>query len=411
VEPGSTECIRAAVDYDAIDDEDTDLFNLTLQRVDPTKGLVIDQEFFRKLSWSGDADKFVADEMLASRIVRAEQPYPTHRPERTLAFGRSYESSYVDAAQSGTDGAELSNYDLIGSRRERSGIFALEQVEHFDLLYIPPPGKGRSVGPATTLAAELYSRERGAMVVVDPSSEWTSAELAVNGVRELGYASPNLIGYFPSISDRDSEDVSPRAAGGAIAGLLCKQDRLYGPWHSLELNELGLKRRLRPAVQISAEDENLLHRAGLNVLTTGSGVKTRISGSVTMGRGSEAHRKFSQLPVRRFCLQLVNTIARATRWAVFEADDSALAERIREQVLAYFLSLNDLGAFVNDRFIVQCDAGVSKRADVKEHGVTLLLVFHPVGCDEPLSLTLHQTASGIRVGSTAFGLTIRSNSA
>jgi phage tail sheath protein FI len=406
VEPGSTESIRAAVDYDAIDDEDSDRFNLTLQRVDPTKGLVVDQEFFQNLSWINDADKFVADELLASRIVRAEQPYPTHRPERTLAFGRSYESSYIDATQAGTDGVGLSNYDLIGARRDRSGIFALEQVEHFDLLYIPPPGKGKSVGPAATLAAEMYGRERGAMVVVDPLSEWTSAELAIRGVRELGYASPNLIGYFPPVSDRDSEDSSPRAAGGAIAGLLCKQDRLYGPWHSLELSELGLNRRLRPAIEISSEDEDLLHRAGLNVLTAGCGVKTRVSGSVTMGRGSEAHRKFSQLPVRRFCLQLITTIARATRWAVFEADDSSLADRIREQVLAYFQNLSDLGAFVDDRFIVQCDAGVSKRTDVKEHGVTLLLVFHPAGCDQPLSLTLHQTASGIRVGSTAFGLSL-----
>jgi hypothetical protein len=56
---------------------------------------------------------------------------------------------------------------------------------------------------------------------------------------------------------------------------------------------------------------------------------------------------------------------------------------------------------------VQCDAGVSKRSDSEEHAVTILLVLHPVGCDEPISLTLHQTASGFRVGSTAFGLTIR----
>ena len=48
-EPGSTERIRAAVDYDAIGDDDG-LFNLTLQRVNPATGLVDDQELFRKLS-------------------------------------------------------------------------------------------------------------------------------------------------------------------------------------------------------------------------------------------------------------------------------------------------------------------------------------------------------------------------
>ena len=39
VEPGSTEFIRAAVDYDGIDDDNDELFNLTLQRVNPGTGL------------------------------------------------------------------------------------------------------------------------------------------------------------------------------------------------------------------------------------------------------------------------------------------------------------------------------------------------------------------------------------
>lgn len=126
-----------------------------------------------------------------------------------------------------------------------------------------------------------------------------------------------------------------------------------------------------------------------------------------MGRGSETNAKFAKLPVRRLCLQIINTITKATRWAVFEPADSKLADRLRGQVLTYLDCLGNLGAFANDNYIVQCDAGVSNRADSEEHGITILLVFHPVGCDEPISLTLQQSASGIRVGSTAFGLSIR----
>jgi phage tail sheath protein FI len=410
VEPGSTEFIRAAVDFDGIDQDSDDLFNLTLQRVNPTVGTVIDQEFFRKLSWEEDSDRFLADELRASEIAQVEQPYPTHRPERTTASGRSYESTYVDHIQAGTDGTELSNYDLIGSRREQSGLFALHQVEHFDLLYLPPPGKGRDVGPAAILAAEQYSRQRGAMLIVDPLTDWSTAKEAINGVRDLGYASPNLLGYFPRVRERGNGDGVARPVGGALAGLLCKQDRTYGPWQTLDQQGLGLHRRLRPEHELSDDDETLLMRAGLNVIVSGSIGKARLSGSVTMGRGSEVYAKFSKLPVRRFCLQIINTIAKATRWAVFEPEDATLATRLRGQVLTYLHCLNDLGAFVDDSFIVQCDAGVSNRSDTEEHGITILLVFHPVGCDEPISLTLHQTASGFRVGSTAFGLTIRSTS-
>jgi phage tail sheath protein FI len=407
IEPGSTELIRAAVDYDGIDDDNDDLFNLTLQRVNPGSGLVMDQEFFTALSWQSDSESFAADELLTSEIARAEQPYPTHRPERTIATGRNYDSTYIGHAQSGTDGSELSNYDLVGSRREQSGLFALEQIEHFDLLYLPPPGKGRDAGPAAILAAEMYSRERSAMLIVDPLLEWSSAAEVIDGTRELGYASPNLLGYFPRVRERGNEDEAARVVGGAIAGLLCKQDRSYGVWQSLDQAGLGLNRRLRPATELPTDDERLLVKAGINVIRRGPVGRARVSGAVTMGRGSEAYATFSQLPVRRLCLQIINTIVRATRWAVFEPEDDSLAERLRSQILTYLDCLNDLGAFADESFIVQCDAGVSNRADSKEHGVTILLVFHPVGSDEPVSLTLHQTASGFRVGSTAFGLTIR----
>jgi len=79
--------------------------------------------------------------------------------------------------------------------------------------------------------------------------------------------------------------------------------------------------------------------------------------------------------------------------------------------LTYLNCLDDLGAVANDNFIVQCDAGVSNRIDHDERGNKILTVFNPVDADETISLTLQQTATGIRVGSTAFGLSIRHTAA
>ncbi len=404
VEPGSTEFIRAAVDYDGIDDDEV-LFNLTLQRVNPGTGLVIDQELFRRISHEEDGERFAGDALLTSSLARVEHPFPSHRPEATMDAGGRIGSTYVDHVQAGTDGTELSDYDLIGSRKHRSGLFALEQVENFDILYLPPPGKGIDTGPAAILAAELFCRERRAMLLVDPRNEWTTAEEAVNGVRELGYASPNMLGYYPRMLKRRSDDIA-RPVGGAIAGLLCKQDRTHGPWQDLDQQGMGLHRRLLPAVEIGDDEALSLNRAGLNVIAGGPAGRCRIGGSVTMGRGSEGHRNFAQLAVRRTCLQIVSTVSAAARWAVFEPGDKNLARRVRAQVLTYFYCLNDLGAFADDRFVVECDAGVSKRSDGEEHGVTILLVFQPAACSEPISLTLHLTAAGCRVGSTAFAPTI-----
>ena len=404
VEPGSTEFVRAAVDYDGI--EGDEMFNLTLQRVDPETRLVVDQELFSHLSFLEASSDFVGERLLTSMLARVEHPYPTHRPEATLREGRLFETDYIDAAQAGTDGIDLSDYDLIGSRKALTGLFALEQVDDLDLLYLPAPAKSIDIGPAAVLAAERFCREQRAMLIVDPRADWQTAADAVQGVRDLGYASPNMAGYFPRIRQQKSADEPARPAGGAIAGLLCKQDRTYGPWQSLDQQGMGLDRKWVPAVELDDDDAHLLNRAGLNALSPGPAGRARVCGSVTMGRGFEAHREFTSLAVRRFCLRVVNTIARATRWAVFETRDETLARKIRVQVLTYLDCLNDFGAFADERFVVECDAGVSHRADGDEHGVTIMLVFHPSGSDERVSLTLHLTATGCRVGTTAFAPSI-----
>jgi hypothetical protein len=398
VDPGSTETIRAAVDYDGIDADDDTLFNLTLQRVNPTSGRIEDQEFFRRVSYCDEADEFVGDALLASSLARVERPYPAHRPECTFDVEWRSASPYTEPVQAGTDGTELSDYDLIGSRKDRTGLFALEQIDDFDILYLPPPGKGIDTGPAAMLAAEQYCRERRAMLVVDPRAEWASAEEAARGVRDLGYASPNMLGYYPRMRQRDADDVA-RVAGGAIAGLLCKQDRTVGPWGNLDQPGLGLQRSLVPAVDVDAADTILLHRSGLNVIVDGAAGRSRLHGALTLGRGSESHRHLSRLPVQRFCLRVVSNIASFTRWALFAEDKGELAPHLCAQVRSYFYCLDDLGAFANDHFVVECGAGVD------EHGarqVTILVVFHPLPSDEPVSLTLHMTAAGCRVGSTAF---------
>ena len=88
---------------------------------------------------------------------------------------------------------------------------------------------------------------------------------------------------------------------------------------------------------------------------------------------------------------------------MFEPLDGRLAERIQNQVAAYLEDLVGLGAFADDQFFVRCDAGLSNRPDILEHGVTILVSFTPIGGKEPVAATLHQTIEGCRVASTAFG--------
>lgn len=398
VEPGSTERIRAAVDYDGIDPADDSYFNLTLQRIDPLTGLVIDQEIFRRACYRPDGGDFVGELLLGSGLARVDGPLPTHRPEPTSGRGKAY----VEQVQAGGDGHELSDYDIVGSRRAGTGLFALGGAEHFDLLYIPPPGKGRDLGPASILAAERYCRQRGTMLVMDPPAAWDSAQDAAAGLQGGGYASPSLLTYFPRMRVRGEADGALRPVGGALAGLLCRLDRERGSWHDLDEAGLRLGRSLVPAVELDAEDERLLWRSGLNSIVAAGAGRSRVSGAVTTGCGNESQGDFARLPVRRLVLQIVATVDAATRPALFESAESGVAARIRSQVGAYLASLSAEGALADDRFTVHCEVDPVSQHRVAGHGVTVHLGFRPAGCARPTRLTIRQSAAGCRVASTAF---------
>ncbi|MFQ5983463.1 MAG: hypothetical protein ACE5KS_08830, partial [Woeseiaceae bacterium] len=234
LEPGSTENIRAAVDYDRIDNQDEQHFNLTIQRVAPDSGLVVDQEIYRRLNCIEGDRAFIGDALLSSSLVRVRTPLPDGRPMATTEYWPEFESTYVGHAQHGSDGNALSDYDLIGSAVQGTGIFSLNEVEHFDVLYLPPPGRHLDLGPTALLAAELYCRKRGAMLIMDPPETWRSARQAINGITASGYTSPNILSYYPRMCLRMDDESVPRAVGGAVAGLLCKLDRAAGPWHDLD---------------------------------------------------------------------------------------------------------------------------------------------------------------------------------
>ncbi len=402
VEPGSTECIRAAVDYDGLKRSDKHRFNLTLQRVDPGTGLVLDQEFYRRVDYRENSGNFVGDALLASSLVRVEQPLPTHRPEMTHGRGEHILSSYVGHAQAGADGHELTDYDLVGSRVRGTGLFALQQLDHIDIVYMPPPGKERDVGPAAVLAADLFCREHNAMLVVDPPFAWESVSDAIRGVREAGYASPNMLSYFPRLRERGPIETQHRTAGGGICGLLNKLDDGRGTWDTLDAPGTEFLRKLTPELELNDEDSEALVREGLNTIEHGPAGRARVRGSVTLGRGNGTHREFHNLSVRRLVLRIVSAIDAATRWAVFALPDARVAARVRSQVEAYLVALGGLGAFAGDHIDVHCDVTLCQHEGSSEPVLTLIIVFQPDGVSKPISLTLHQSVSGFRVASTAF---------
>ena len=350
VQPGSHEFLRASVDYDGIEEDDRK-FNLVIQRVArPGSQLVEDQELHRSLSMDESDDKFVVDALRGSDLVRLSGPLPPRRPDATLARNPGDPIPYVDMSSGGSDGEELTDYDVIGSNTEGTGLFALEVARGVDLLCIPSPPSGHDLGSTALLAAERYCRQRRAMLILDPPSTWRSPETALLGIRTSSFASRNAITYFPRLQPRDGAERFPHGlpACGVMAGLLAHNDR-RGVWHALDERTGQLRSGLSPVAGVDERQAAMLQRQGINVFSRSDVGGFGLHGNVTMAGPHNVSSLWQRLDRRRLAFFVLGTVQRCTWWALDEPRDEALWMKLERQVTTFLLGLHAQGALPGER--------------------------------------------------------------
>ena len=138
-----------------------------------------------------------------SRASSRARSWHTPRQRSGAAAGSHARSgaalpAYVSSNSDGDDGAPFTDYDLIGSQIERTGLFALDSSDYFNLLCVPPLSRERDVGPSTLLVAARYCKERGALLIVDPPYAWHTADDALRGSARLGFRQRECAHVFPA---------------------------------------------------------------------------------------------------------------------------------------------------------------------------------------------------------------------
>jgi len=360
--PGTREFLRASVDYDNILEGDTKHFNLTVQRV-RSQGLsqVDDQEIFRRVSMVPNSKGYLPNVIEQSQLVKLVGDLPLRRPDRTLNPASGVAHAYANSNSDGDDGAPLSDYDLIGSEVDASGIFALSGVDYFNFLCVPPLSREQDVGPGVMLVAERYCKKRGALLIVDPPAHWHTADDALRGLRDWNLASENALMYFPHILAHDKlrghfESFAPC---GAVAGMLSRSDEIFPLWDPERNDEAVLRPGYRPTCMIGDERRNRLAMYGVNTIqgvrsAARSGPRPR-----TLAAGNAGSADWQYLSARRLALFIVNCIERGTRWTATAHPSKDMAELVATQVRVFFEGLFVAGAFgsrrVDDAFFVVCD--------------------------------------------------------
>jgi uncharacterized protein len=364
--PGTREFLRASVDLDNIAADELEAFNLTVQRVRAQgTGQVDDQEIYHRLSASRTDERYLPKAIAQSALIRLVGEMPPQRPDRTLDPASGLATAYVNSNSDGDDGAPLTDYDLIGSSLDHTGMFALHQAEYFNFLCIPPLSRDRDVGPSALLVAARYCKERRALLIVDPPSMWQTADDALNGLRDWNFPNENALMYFPRVLAHDKlrghfESFAPC---GAVAGMLARCDESSPVWLCADREEPILRPGFRPACLVGEDRRIRLASMGVNTLQA-----VRSAGRLnvrlrTLAASNTANADWRYLSARRFALFILGSIEQGTRWVVAAGSSAEVADSVTAQVRVFFEGLHAAGSFgtrrTEEAFFVVCDERVN----------------------------------------------------
>jgi hypothetical protein len=339
--------------------------------------------------------------LLGANVTNNVQQYSLGATTLTAGF-----QSSPGATAEGKDGIPPGALEIIGVRATKTGLFALEDVDIFNILCIPRAAEL----PALDLfnvysAAEVYCLERRAFMIVDIPANIDTVQRMKDWLEtNSGLRSRNASVYFPRVMTADPLKQfrnATRASSGTMAGLYARTDNDRGVWKA----PAGIDATLRNVNQLRyvlTDPENgTLNPLGINCLRTFPIIGTVSWGARTLEGADVQASEWKYLPVRRFALFLEESLYRGTKFAVFEPNDEPLWSQIRLNVGAFMQTLFRQGAFQGqtprEAYFVKCDKETTTQNDINLGIVNILVGFAPLKPAEFVIVKISQIAGQIEV--------------
>ena len=302
-------------------------------------------------------------------------------------------------AAPGSDGSVPGLGDLRGSRSAKTGFYALEDVDIFNLLCFPGQDD-----PGLLAEATSYVEERRAFLIIDlprttENLEEAKVWLGANG----SLRHKNAAAYFPRFLSADPlQNFRIRAfpASGAVAGLYARTDTERGVWKAPAGTEAVVRGSRGLAYTLTDAENGALNPLGLNSLRTFAVFGTVVWGARTLVGADQLASEWKYIPIRRLALFLEESLYRGTKWVVFEPNDEPLWAQIRLNIGAFMQGLFRQGAFqgttAREAYFVKCDKETTTQNDIDRGIVNIVVGFAPLKPAEFVVLRIQQIAGQIQ---------------
>lgn len=305
----------------------------------------------------------------------------------------------VDAVP-GDDGTPASPTQLAGSRSAKTGLYALEEVDLFNILCVPDQSDDG------LLAAALdYAKERRAFFIADLPRSVDTLDEARTWLNGHGFLrDPNIAVYFPRIQQADPLDgnrLKSFANSGAVAGLYARTDSERGVWKAPAGTDAVLRGVMGLDYLLTDAENGVLNPLGLNGLRNRPGFGPVVWGARTLRGSDQLASEWKYVPVRRLALFLEESLYRGTQWVVFEPNDEPLWAQIRLNLGGFMNNLFRQGAFQGrsprEAYFVKCDSETTTQNHIDLGIVNIVVGFAPLKPAEFVIIKLQQMAGQIQV--------------
>jgi phage tail sheath protein FI len=300
---------------------------------------------------------------------------------------------------SGSDGTPPGPAQVIGSRAARTGLFALEAVDLFNIMALP----GQTSG-AVLSEALAYCTERRAMLIVDPPQTTRTVDDAQQWLNSIGaLRSRNAAAYFPWVVLEDPVNgfrPVEYPPSGTVAGVWARTDTERGVWKAPAGTDAALRGTIDLAARLTDAQNGVLNPLGLNVLRALATFGTVAWGARTLRGADQMADEYKYIPVRRIALFLEESLYRGLHWVVFEPNDESLWAQIRLNVGAFMQTLFRQGAFAGasprEAYFVRCDAETTTQNDINLGVVNIVVGFAPLKPAEFVVIKIQQMAGQVQ---------------
>ena len=324
----------------------------------------------------------------------------TGRPTAVnLVFGGTGTGTVV-----GSDGDNITKDELNGdaAHDHPKGLLALERVDLFNLLVIPPLALGSPISSDVVSAAVAVCEARRAVFIMDPPKEWTSVAGALAHLGDLPKSSYAAL-YFPGIRKPNplrENRLDNFPASGAVAGVIARTDVQRGVWKAPAGQEAVLLGVPELTLKLNDMENGQLNPHGVNCLRSFPATGRVVWGARTLRGEDQLADQWKYLPVRRLALFIEESLYRGTQWVVFEPNDEPLWSQIRLNVGAFMQGLFRQGAFqgtsARDAYFVKCDGQTTTQNDINLGIVNIVVGFAPLKPAEFVIIKIQQLAGQIQ---------------